>query len=317
MRIQYNKLRLVSVHLAAALMAMLMILECEATIIVTRDTDATSLANALISLGGSGINVSMSPAPTLQFQMSTNATFFPRNPPAVSSGTFTVTGVPEYGLFPNGIVLSTGDVSDYGSGPNTLSFFSFDYGSLGSGIPSGVPATASQELLLDPIPGGFNHPWFDVTQLNLTLDVPLSTTNASVLFHVVFGSEEFPEFTGYNDAFGIYLNNINIAVHNGNGLISQDPLTAFLPGTELDGVILPNAGSNTAVLTFTGALTPGANTLTLILGDQRDGGLDSTVYIRAEVVPEPSTLILMGVGLMSLLSGAAWNKRRVRGRMPQ
>ena len=72
-------------------------------ILITPDTDAMSLANALV--GGSGLTVVSA---SLQGQSYA--------PDIVSSGTYTnATGT--YGIGP-GIVISSGAASDYGDGPN-------------------------------------------------------------------------------------------------------------------------------------------------------------------------------------------------------
>ncbi|MBK17523.1 MAG: hypothetical protein CMM52_01610 [Rhodospirillaceae bacterium] len=74
-------------------------------LVVAQDTVAASLAAALTSGGAGGITITGS---SLSFQSSGGA---------ASSGTYT-NGSGTYGIG-DGIVLSSGNVSDYGDGPNT------------------------------------------------------------------------------------------------------------------------------------------------------------------------------------------------------
>lgn len=262
---------------------------------VTQNTNALDLAAAVTS--GSGVTVT---GATLSGHTQTVLG-------AVSSGTFTnASGT--YGIGP-GIMLSTGNVSDYGDGPNTDGGFSTVYGPLGS---LGVPATPAQEALLDPITGGtFDH--FDVTQLDLTFN----STTGSVFFTVVFGSEEYQEFVGSNfvDGYGFYLNGVNIAQVGGQPVNINHPAMMALSGTELDGILAP--GGN-PVLLFSGPALPNGNTLTFIAADTSDAILDSAVYISSlsgvnpVPVPVPAAAWLFGSGLLGLI-GVARRKPESHG----
>jgi hypothetical protein len=265
-------------------------------ITVTADQNTTNLLNALLG-GGTGLTVTGT-------ALSGHSL-----PGKTSSGTYT-NGAGTYGIAP-GIVLSSGGVEDYNSGPNNSS---------GNTTSFGVSATAGQEALLDPITGGaLNH--YDVTQLDLTFDV--ASDVSQIFFNVVFGSDEYAEYvnSSFIDAFGIYLNGVNIATFAGDPVNINHPYMAFLPGTELDGILDPTAGSGNPIMLFQGLVTPGStgNTLTFIVADSGDHQLDSTVYIQGlgtanpgggtaggGQVPEPATLGAFALGLI----GLAWMRRR-------
>jgi hypothetical protein len=218
----------------------------------------------------------------------------------------------------SGIVFSTGDVADYQTGPNSGKKHTTNYATgfkgedqPGPSIP-GIPATPSQNALLDPISGQFPH--YDVTAL--TINFVLKPGFDRVFFDVVFGSDEYPEFrnTQYVDAFGMYLNGKNIAVVGGSPVNINHPDFRDIPGTELDGVLAP--GGN-PVVRFSPLIGAGAHSLTFILGDTSDGQVDTTVYFSAlggsppspSTVPEPSSLVLFAVGLLSV-AGYGWCRRR-------
>jgi hypothetical protein len=253
-------------------------------ITVTQNANALSLASA-VTAGTSGLTV-------------TSASLSGQNDGmgASSSGTYTNSSN-TYGIG-QGIVLSTGNVSNYADGPNTSVDNFTDYG---------AAATLAQEALLDPITGGtFDH--YDVTQLDLTFN----SSTGKVFFLGVFGTEEYPEFIGsqFIDAFGLYLNGVNIAKVGGIPINVNHPAMAALAGTELDGILAPG---NNPVLLFSGPANPTGNTLSFIIADSGDEVLDATVYISSlsgtNPVPVPAAVWLFGSGLLGLI-GFARRKRR-------
>ena len=271
---------------SACLVGMLSFATSGHAISITQNTSALGLAAAATS-GASGLTVT---GATLSGH--TNALG------AASSGTYTnASGT--YNNIGSGIILGTGNVSDYGDGPNTVVDRTTDYG---------VAATAAQEVLLDPITGGlFSH--YDATQLDLTFN----NTTGRVFFTVVFGSEEYAEFVGsdFIDGYGFYLNGVNIARVGGQPVNINHPAMMALSGTEFDGILAP--GGN-PILLFSGPTLATGNTLTFIAADTSDGVLDSAVYISSlsgvSPVPVPAAAWLFGSGLVGLI-GIARRERTV------
>jgi len=245
-------------------------------IIVERNTDAAALAAALTSSGNSGLTIRQSTLQGHSGEGTASSGLYYLGFEGANNG---------YGLNQPGIVLSTGNVSDYQSAENFSTSRTTGYN---------VPATMDQETLLDPITGtalaSFNH--FDVTQLDIEFDV--TSDKNYISFYVVFGSEEYAEYVNsqYIDGFGIYLNGQNIALASGKPVNINHPEMSAIAGTELDGVL--NA-QGSVIMQFTALVEPGSveNKLTFIVADTSDDALDTTVYIfslESSVPPPPLTI---------------------------
>ncbi len=270
-------------------------------LVVTPTLDSVQLINALTGAGGTGLLVT---GVNVQGHTLTSG--------EISAGTYTVGQAATYGLTRPGIVISNGDVADYSDGANTV---------LDNATDFGVPATAAQEVLLDPITGGmFDHN--DVTQIDVFFDMlPGFDT---LFFDVVFGSEEFPEFVGsiFIDGFGLYVNGVNIALvppDVGLPVNIDHPGMAQVTGTELDGVLLSDTGE--AVLQFKTNVGAGStgNQVTFIVGDVVDNIYDTVAYISAlggsvppiDTLPSPTPV--PGQGIDDTLLGRNGNDTILAG----
>jgi hypothetical protein len=209
---------------------------------------------------------------------------------AMSTGFFNVSGPNAYGLVGGGIVMSTGNAADYGSGPNTVTNKTTNFGST---------ATAGDNALLGGITGFTDHR--DVTRIDVTFTPDPGVT--TIGFDMVFGSEEFAEFVGtnFNDGFGIFVNGVNSAFHLGLPININHPSMGVLAETELDGVIINGGGAG---FNFLAPVNPGLNTLTFIIADTSDNVLDTTVYIQNFGIPTPGAVAALG------LAGVFASRRR-------
>jgi hypothetical protein len=255
-------------------------LSCASTVFALNVTTVNDGAELVDNILGSGISVS-----DVQYNGADGA-----------SGIFTGGQASGLGM-ESGILLTSGQATD-AVGPNT---------SDGTGSDNGTAGDSDLDAL---IPG--------YTTLDATvLEFDFTTTSGDLYFNFVFASEEYNEWVGssFNDVFGFFLDGENIAllpdqttpvsINNVNNSVNSEYYNDNDPGyssfdVEYDGF--------TTVLTAK-ALNIGEGThhIKLAIADAGDSILDSGVFIEAGTfspynpIPEPSTLLLLGMGLLGLI----------------
>ncbi len=238
---------------------------------VTNEIDAGVLANILTLGGGAGLLVTNS-------NLLVNTSYNTGQLEASGAGVY-VNNNNTYGMSDYGVVLTSGNAADYGSGANTVSDYQWAYFE--------SDGTQLQQDLLMPLAN--NNRVYDVAQLDITFD--MLPGYDTVYFDVVFGSEEYEEYVNspYIDAFGLFVNGQNIALVNDLPVNINHPEMVFANGTELDGVLEHDGSYVVTFSAFVGEGTTG-NTLTFIVGDASDTILDTTVYLSSLGAQDPDPI---------------------------
>lgn len=232
----------------------------------------------------------------------------------------------------SGIVLSTGDVKDYGAGPSEGEGGGDTF--WGKQHPGHRPdPDKDDELLLRRISDArelagkltnqVEGSYHDVARLDIYFSIDASRVELELTFDLVFASEEYAAYVGtaFVDAFGIFVNGVNVAEFNGQPLNIDHADMRFFGGTESNGVCaahgddpilqssIPMTGmdcgehrtadactSETFGQTGEGCDSSGCdytvchweptegicyNTLTYIIADTFDNAVDTTVYIMS------------------------------------
>jgi hypothetical protein len=172
----------------------------------------------------------------------------------------------------------------------------------------------------------------DLAQLDLSFFV--DSTAEKLFFEYVFGSEEFPEFGGYqfNDDFELLLNGNNLAKLSDGKAVTINNLVPNADDRSTDhsdyinNPAVTGLAANiikldgfTKVLGFEGLLKQNqTNVLSIRIKDVGDGNFDSAVFIKggsigtekAEAVPEPMTMAGLMLGGAMLAAGKRMRSKR-------
>jgi len=230
---------------------------------ITRELNANVLAQRLVPsneprlsfVAGAGTLLSDSPATASGRYVAEN--LFILDPQGGIGG---VSILNNYDLIESGVVLSTGDVKEYETGPNENSDNAFLY--------SDLPLPGQLALLQSVAPGaGF----YDVSNLDVTID---SCVAQRVVIEFAYGSDEWDEFIGpgFTDIFAVFVDGSPIDYVR----VNDDNFQSIVE-TELDGVEVRNG---TPLVRFIGSVPAGQSTLTFIISDVNDEDVDSTVYLE-------------------------------------
>lgn len=262
---------------------------------VSETGDAATLVNAIL---GTGITVS-------------NVTY---NGGSNASGTFTG-GENSIGMN-SGAILTTGSAKD-AEGPNSSPAMTTINGLGGdSDLNTLVPSFAT----------------YDATVLEFDFTIADGSAGGDLFFNFAFASDEYNEFSNsqFNDVFGFYLDGVNLALVPGTGEpITINTINGGNPvGTNASNPDLFNNNESglydieydgfTDILTAQAlGLDAGSHHIKIAIADGGDNSLDSAIFIQGGTfsnepnnpVPEPTTVILLGAGVLGL-AGASRKRKK-------
>jgi len=148
------------------------------------------------------------------------------------------------------------------------------------------------------------------------LDIDFTTTTGNIFFNFVFASEEYNEWVGsFNDVFAFFLDGANIALlPNGDPVsinnVNLGANSAYYIDNESGIYDIEYDGFTTVLTAQALDLSAGSHRLSIQIADASDGELDSAVFVQGGTfggvtpgpspVPEPGTILLIGVGLVAL-----------------
>ncbi len=218
----------------------------------------------------------------------------------------------------DGIVLSTGKVVQTTAASNS------NNGVQGADTTPNTDTGANGTAAFDAYgPGHIANFEYSKDVAALTVNFTLSV-ESQVGFDFIFGSVEFPQYTSkYTDAFLAFWDGTDVR----NQIVFDTSGNAVQVGSTFASA-LTTADTNTAFAyphgllkleTYTQLVLPvGPHWISFQIGDVNDRRLDSAVFIsnfragdgpggtNPHTLPEPSSLLLLGSGLVAL---AAWDRK--------
>ncbi|MFH1529163.1 MAG: choice-of-anchor L domain-containing protein [Pseudomonadota bacterium] len=118
---------------------------------------------------------------------------------------------------------------------------------------------------------------FDVARLDIVFELGAGFEGVDLQY--LFGSEEYPEYVGgsYNDSVGIFVDGVNVALDaQGNTININGP---FFSGSSVVTATETEYDGSTPKLTNGALLGAGEHTMTIVVCDAGDQGLDSGAFI--------------------------------------